>query len=450
MIYSRRFELISAVMLMASANVALADGRDAAVSVKDAPISASASWSGPYIGLHAGYGFTKFGGAYDEIGDHSRNLQDPPVSGFLGGVHSGWNWRAGGWVYGFEADYTAANQGYSFIDDDGDTQKGRISSLASLRGRLGIASGQTMVYVTGGLALGRASFEAIETFAGRGKRTVTAAGGVIGGGIEWMIAPNVSFRGEYLRYLFNKKADITSLTGDSDTQDRFEFRDNSVLRVGLNMMLGGRQAEHHASVTPAANWAGPYLGVHGGYGFTKLGGTYDEIGDLPSNLQDQKLNGFVGGVQGGWNWTSGALVLGVEGDYSASNQRFSFIDADADNQKGRISTLASIRARAGLSTGNAMVYVTGGLAYGRASFEAIESPVDRGKRDVSAVGTVLGGGIEWMVAPNVSMRGEYLHYRFNKKADITALTGDSDPQDRLEFRDNNVIRFGVNVRLPAH
>ena len=54
------------------------------------------------------------------------------------------------------------------------------------------------------------------------------------------------------------------------------------------------------------SWAGPYLGANLGYGW----GSVDNNPTNPS--------GFVGGVQAGYNWQSGAMVFGLEGDIQAS------------------------------------------------------------------------------------------------------------------------------------
>ncbi len=428
---------------------ALADGMNKSGSIKDAPApAAQAPWQGPYIGVHAGYGFSKFGGSYDEVGDLARNLQDPRLSGFVGGVQAGWNWRSGGWVYGIEGDYSGSGQKYSFIDDDGDTQNGKIRSLASLRGRLGIASGPALVYVTGGIAHGSASFEAIESPADFGKRTISATGAVVGGGVEWMLTSNISLRGEYLRYFFNKSADITNLTGDSDADDRWTFRDNSVMRVGLNVMLGGHGGQA-AAAGPARNWAGHYIGLHGGYGFTKFGGSYAEFDDMSRNLQDPNVSGAVGGAQIGFNRQSGALVYGLEADFSAAGQKFDFIGDNGDRQTGKITQLASLRARLGMANERALVFVTAGLGHGRASFQADAGGGDVGKRTLSAFGFVVGAGLEYALTETISLRGEYLHYNFNKSKNILNLTGSSSAEDRWELRDDNVFRVGINYRFSA-
>src|ERR1700710_645476 len=56
----------------------------------------------------------------------------------------------------------------------------------------------------------------------------------------------------------------------------------------------------------AYSWAGPYLGGNIGYAW----GSVDRNPTNPS--------GFVGGVQGGYNWQTGPWVFGLEGDIQAT------------------------------------------------------------------------------------------------------------------------------------
>ncbi|MDS1135995.1 outer membrane protein [Nitratireductor indicus] len=127
-------------------------------------------WSGPYIGGHLGYGW----------GKHHDNM--PPAAGdkpplgiplavkdrsgtFVGGIHAGYNWQDGPFVYGVEGDfdYTNLERGRFFYTTPEGSNSSAQGSLhmetdwqASLRLRAGIASGTWLFYGTGGVAFGRA------------------------------------------------------------------------------------------------------------------------------------------------------------------------------------------------------------------------------------------------------------------------------------------------------
>ena len=79
--------------------------------------------------------------------------------------------------------------------------------IASLRGRLGYTWDRYMLYFTGGGAWADLDGSATLAVTGVGTATATAdaraSGWVIGGGGEWMVAPNWSFGIEYLHYTFD-------------------------------------------------------------------------------------------------------------------------------------------------------------------------------------------------------------------------------------------------------
>jgi outer membrane immunogenic protein len=73
-----------------------------------------------------------------------------------------------------------------------------------VRGRAGYAAGPWLFYATGGLAVANISFADTIAFPGIGDSTnaisgsTTAIGWTVGGGIEWMFAPNWTVKAEYL------------------------------------------------------------------------------------------------------------------------------------------------------------------------------------------------------------------------------------------------------------
>jgi outer membrane immunogenic protein len=146
-------------------------------------------------------------------------------SGFLGGVHAGYNWQVTpSWLLGAEGDVMFGKRSVSSAPTTFDTfsgarpdgtmvvSNGNNNYLASLRGRAGWIGGPWMVYATGGVAWtnesGNASWAAIPgalapaptpsavSFGG------TQTGWVAGGGLEWMLTPNWLIRAEYLHYGF--------------------------------------------------------------------------------------------------------------------------------------------------------------------------------------------------------------------------------------------------------
>src|SRR5688572_14690571 len=89
-------------------------------------------------------------------------------------------------------------------------------------------------------------------------------------------------------------------------------------------------------VVPQWDWAGPYLGLHGGWGVSDADSAYNDTEFNSPNCGLDAPIGFPGawsgcpvdldpdgafvGVQAGWNFVFGnGLMIGIEGDYSAAS-----------------------------------------------------------------------------------------------------------------------------------
>ena len=89
----------------------------------------------------------------------------------------------------------------------------------------------------------------------------------------------------------------------------------------------------------AFSWAGPYLGGNLGYAW----GSVDNNPTKPS--------GFVGGVQGGYNWQSGPWVFGVEADIQATGANDTFAPWKFSNP-----WFGTVRGRVGYAFNNVCLY----------------------------------------------------------------------------------------------
>src|ERR1019366_9578430 len=92
-----------------------------------------------------------------------------PDSGFIGGGQLGYNWQAGNWVYGLEADFDGASAKSSvdvpdaqFLPNNGihtplTTNAAReLDWLGTFRGRVGFTpAAPLLLFATGGLAVGQ-------------------------------------------------------------------------------------------------------------------------------------------------------------------------------------------------------------------------------------------------------------------------------------------------------
>jgi len=192
-----------------------------------APVIAATGfdWTGPYIGVHAGYGWSDVD--YDSLSfgflsdDGSYDLE-----GFIGGVQAGFNWQTNAFVYGVEADFTLSGV-------DGDSTSGfgvpigrDIDWTSSLRGRLGYAFDRYLVYGTAGAALAQ-SEGSVDGF---GSDEELHLGWTVGGGVEAKLTQAISLRAEYL-YADYGSEDYSY--GDGLIQSDVDLTQHT-LRIGLN------------------------------------------------------------------------------------------------------------------------------------------------------------------------------------------------------------------------
>jgi outer membrane immunogenic protein len=235
---------------------------DLAVKAPPAPLPQATSWTGFYIGGHAGYSWGSLNGDTNETvvvpprpfvgpGTELFSLdRDIDPQGALGGVQAGYNLQSGALVYGIEADITWTDQHDSFnftgskftVTEDfnyQETTAARLKYLGTVRARFGYASGNLLWYVTGGFAYGdlKMNFSSnltqafcppcVATFSGAESQFLL--GGAVGAGLEHAFAEHWSLRAEYLYVDLGRKTFFAGVPGGGS----FGVTD-SIFRVGLN------------------------------------------------------------------------------------------------------------------------------------------------------------------------------------------------------------------------
>jgi outer membrane autotransporter protein len=162
-------------------------------------------------------------------------------------------------------------------------------------------------------------------------------------------------------------------------------------------------------VMSSEEWTGGYAGLSLGYGAVDTdAGTF-----LNTNSQSIAGLGFdgdgaIGGAFAGYQYDFGQFVLGGEVDLNAANLDFDQ-DGFRNNTTGvnggaEFDELHRLKLRAGYDAGNALIYGVAGAAYMSGSILT---------QDVSDTGYVVGAGVDYKVAPNVTVGGEVLYHRFD-------------------------------------
>ena len=194
---------IAAAALLATAAQAADLGRGPAPFYGPAP-AAGYNWAGLYAGLNLGYEWGKVNGTAGN------------PAGVAGGGQVGYNWQSGQFVYGAETDLQISS-----ADDTFAPWKFSNPWFGTLRGRVGYAMNNVLVYGTGGFAYGDLKGE----LAGL-TETKTEFGWTLGAGMEVGLTPNWSAKVEYLYMDLGSRA--FSVTGTNDGLSA------SVLRLGVN------------------------------------------------------------------------------------------------------------------------------------------------------------------------------------------------------------------------
>lgn len=169
---------------------------------------------------------------------------------------------------------------------------------------------------------------------------------------------------------------------------------------------------------PVFSWSGLYIGGQVGYqwgssnaNFYGPGGAY--IASLPTDS-----SGIVGGAHIGYNLQFTQFVFGVEGDVEGTSYRGSNY-AVFTPYTTRETVEGSIRGRVGYAWDRVLFYGTGGVAFG--NFEDnFTGPGGYDSFSNGRVGWTAGGGIEYAVTNNWSIRAEYRYTDFGHFGDTLA------------------------------
>ena len=224
--------------------------------------------------------------------------------------------------------------------------------------------------------------------------------------------------------------------------------------------LGLRKSYIPVTEAPAASpspWTGAYAGVNAGGGFGRV--TDPTVTPLTGAI---KSGGVLGGAQVGYNQQMGDFVVGLETDYalarlkgnvSSSVTAFPFgvgVWSGAAKAESRLESFGTIRARAGVAMNSALLFATGGWAYGRNKITTSGTLTDAVSRaslsftnanSKSMSGWTLGGGVEYVFMQNVTAKLEYLYADLGKSTFSLGAFGSTPVSNKV-----SIIRAGVNYR----
>ncbi|WP_315797488.1 MULTISPECIES: porin family protein [unclassified Bradyrhizobium] len=147
---------------------------------------------------------------------------------------------------------------------------------------------------------------------------------------------------------------------------------------------------------PVLTWTGFYIGAMGGYA--------NEDADFAA-----MKGGFAGGTVG-YNWQQGAVVFGLEADAAWADINAN-VGALGVNAESKIRDWGTVRGRIGYAFGPTLLYATGGYAWADNRI-SLTAPGFAASDSKIHSGWTVGAGVEYMFAPNWSLKGEYLYKSF--------------------------------------
>jgi outer membrane immunogenic protein len=166
---------------------------------------------------------------------------------------------------------------------------------------------------------------------------------------------------------------------------------------------------------PLFTWTGFYVGGQIGYGWGTSNSHIVGTGFGQGNSPD----GVVGGAHVGYNYQINQFVVGLEGDVDGTSYSKTVTNPAIGGAFGtNIPVEGSVRGRVGYAWDRALFYATGGLAIAdlQHSYGGLITPVPT-TFSTTRVGWTVGGGVEYAVTNNWSVRAEYRYSDFGRTND---------------------------------
>lgn len=202
--------------------------------------------------------------------------------------------------------------------------------------------------------------------------------------------------------------------------------------------------------TPAFSWTGFYLGaniggVWGDYNVSTPDGGFDE-GEAFALSYD--TNGILAGGQIGYNWQHDRFVFGIEGEIGHLGAEGDTLVGD-DVGKTEFGAYGVLAARLGIASNRSLFYVKGGLALAQvdtiAGDDNLTDDTDRTSLDETLSGYVIGGGVEYSLSQNWTVKAEYLYMNFGDEK-----SSNVDGNTFAHEVDLHTAKVGVNYKLGGH
>lgn len=209
--------------------------------------------------------------------------------------------------------------------------------------------------------------------------------------------------------------------------------------LGLGLVQSASAADLPVKAAPPVayvapiNWTGFYFGGHVGSGWGTTEASLDSLtvsgfpvlppgtGGFP--LASAGRNGFIAGVQAGYNWQlSPFLVVGLEGDFSWSDVKGTSpcgpgFGGTVFSCRAEDNWIGDITGRIGVTVDHALLYLKGGWAWQDTDYTVSSVSFGGGPGLLATAsnthdGGLLGAGVEYQFMQHWSAKIEYNYIDF--------------------------------------
>jgi len=205
---------------------------------------------------------------------------------------------------------------------------------------------------------------------------------------------------------------------------------------------------------PIMTWTGLYGGLNFGVGF--YANNSSNAWGAGWNNHGGSRAGVVGGGQIGYNYqVTPMFVIGAETDFQgtsigsgAGGNTWNWLFGLPPVTTATLNWFGTVRGRVGVTVLNSkvLIYGTGGFAYGEVQRNGWWN-----RNSAVQTGWTAGGGAEWMVIPNWSLKLEYLYTQISGTGNNNGWAWAFNPPWGLNSTNNrtrfHTIRAGVNYHF---
>jgi outer membrane immunogenic protein len=228
--------------------------------------------------------------------------------------------------------------------------------------------------------------------------------------------------------------------------------------MSLVMVAGASAADMYLKAPsppppPSDTWTGFYIGADAGGAWARdvVSPTIADGGAFPRSNTFKNANGGFYGGDIGYNFQSGPVVFGVEGDLGYMAIRTNAADPGGGTEVDFLNNglYGDVTGRLGLAFDHGLIYAKGGYAFfdGQANTTTAVGGFTVGSTSTFSNGWTAGGGVEINVLPALSIKAEYLHFDFGSRTATLTPAAGTPVFGYANALTVETVKVGLNLKL---